>query len=173
MSNSNYNLNLKAKATYKGQEIEFDFDPYNDCSDMEQLKEMAQLEIETSDDFEVEADGVEADEIYVSIIDYDEVPDKWANENDVWDFAAAFAECDQEIDVVEAALECGIEARNIDEAYSGSFKDDESFAEDMAEQVGAIDRDAKWPMNCIDWDQAARELMMDYSEHNGYYFRNF
>lgn len=50
--------------------------------------------------------------------------------------------------------------------------DDEEFAEDMAEQVGAIDRDAKWPMNCIDWEQAAKELMMDYMEHNGYYFRS-
>lgn len=173
MSNTNYNLQLTCKATYKGQDIEFTFDPYNDCTDMDGLKEMAQLEIETSDDFEVEAEGIDADKITVAITDYDEVPDKYANEEDVWDFAEAFAECNQEIDVVEAALYCGIGAGDIDEAYSGTFKDDAEFAEDMAEQVGAIDRDAKWPMNCIDWEHAARELMMDYSDHNGHYFRNF
>lgn len=172
MSNSNYNLRLTCKASYKGQDIEFTFDPYGDCTDIEGLKEMARLEIETSDDFEVEADGIESDKISVKITDYDEVPDKWANEDDVWDFAAAFAECDQEVDVVEAALECGVSPSDIDEAYSGSFSDDEEFAEDTAEQLGAIDKDAKWPMNCIDWEYAAKELMYDYSEHNGHYFRN-
>lgn len=173
MSNSNYSLKLTATASYKGQDIEFEFDPYNDCSDMEGLKEMAELEIETSEDFEVEPDGIETDEISVKITDYDEVPAEYADEDNVWDFAAAFAECNYEIDVVLAAFECGVSAKDIDEAYSGSFKDDEEFAEDMAEQVGAIDRDAKWPQTCIDWEQAARELMMDYSEHNGHYFRNF
>lgn len=172
MSNSNYNLTLKCKATYKGQDIEFDFDPYNDCTTIDSLIEMAQLEIETSDDFEVEADGIEPGEIKVNIVDFDEVPYKWANEIDVWEFAEAFAECEQEIDVVEAALECGVSPSDIDEAYNGSFDDDEEFAQDMAEQLGAVDKDAAWPMTCIDWEQAARELMMDYSEHNGYYFRN-
>lgn len=173
MSNSNYNLNLKAKATSGGNEVEFDFDPYNDCTDMDELKTLATEKLNEEISNVEDDDTIEEDDVDVKIIDFDEVPDKWANEDDVWDFAAAFAECDQDIEVVEAALECGIEARNIDEAYSGSFKSDEDFAEDMAEQVGAIDRDAKWPMTCIDWDQAARELMMDYSEHNGYYFRNF
>lgn len=36
------------------------------------------------------------------------------------------------------------------------------YAEELAEDIGAVDRDAKWPMNCIDWEQAARELKQDY-----------
>ena len=40
------------------------------------------------------------------------------------------------------------------------FKD---YARDYAEDVGAINRDASWPNNCIDWDRAARELQVDYS----------
>ena len=37
------------------------------------------------------------------------------------------------------------------------------YAEQLADDIGAIDRNASWPVNCIDWDQAARELQMDYS----------
>jgi hypothetical protein len=52
------------------------------------------------------------------------------------------------------------------------FKD---YAQELAEEVGAIERDVKWPYTCIDWDQAARELQTDYSsaELDGvnYWFR--
>lgn len=40
------------------------------------------------------------------------------------------------------------------------FKD---YAQELAEDIGAVPANAKWPNNCIDWDQAARELQMDYS----------
>lgn len=40
------------------------------------------------------------------------------------------------------------------------FKD---YAQELAEDIGAINRDATWPNTCIDWDQAARELRMDYT----------
>jgi len=42
--------------------------------------------------------------------------------------------------------------------------DFEDYAREFAEDIGAISNDAKWPYNCIDWERAARELMMDYSE---------
>lgn len=58
------------------------------------------------------------------------------------------------------------------EAYQGEWSSDEDFAQSMADDIGAINKDASWPNNCIDWEQAARELMYDYSEHEGYYFRN-
>ncbi len=38
-----------------------------------------------------------------------------------------------------------------------------TYAQELAEDIGAIDRDAKWPNTCIDWDQAARELQVDYT----------
>lgn len=37
------------------------------------------------------------------------------------------------------------------------------YAEELADDIGAIDSKASWPNNCIDWDRAARELQMDYS----------
>lgn len=39
----------------------------------------------------------------------------------------------------------------------------EDYAQELAEDIGDIDRDARWPHNCIDWERAARELQMDYS----------
>lgn len=39
----------------------------------------------------------------------------------------------------------------------------QEYAEQLAEDLGAIDGDAKWPMSCIDWPRAARELQHDYS----------
>lgn len=60
-----------------------------------------------------------------------------------------------------------------EEAYAGEFYSDEDFAQDMAEQIGAIDPDAGWPNSYIDWERAARDLMFDYfSTDDGYYFRN-
>jgi hypothetical protein len=37
------------------------------------------------------------------------------------------------------------------------------YAMELAEDLGAIDNNASWPMTCIDWEQAARELQMDYT----------
>lgn len=37
------------------------------------------------------------------------------------------------------------------------------YAMELADDIGAIDRNASWPCNCIDWEQAARELRMDYT----------
>jgi antirestriction protein len=75
-------------------------------------------------------------------------------------------------DVIEAALECDVQASDIEEAYQGHYRDDEKFAQDMAEQLGSVDKNASWPNDCIDWEKAARELMYDYCSHNGHYFRN-
>ena len=58
------------------------------------------------------------------------------------------------------------------EAYQGEFNSDEDFAQSIAADLGAIDKSASWPNNCIDWEMAAKELMYDYAEEGGYYFRN-
>jgi len=58
------------------------------------------------------------------------------------------------------------------DAYSGKYDSDEAFAEDMAEQCGMLQDKVSWPYTCIDWEWAARELMYDYIEENGHYFRN-
>ena len=61
---------------------------------------------------------------------------------------------------------------DFEEARQGQFSSDEEFAKEIAESTGEMPKDMQWPMYCIDWEFAARELMMDYSEQDGFYFRN-
>ena len=45
----------------------------------------------------------------------------------------------------------------------------QDYAQELAEECNMIDTNAKWPMTCIDWEKATRELQWDYSsvEVNG------
>ena len=49
------------------------------------------------------------------------------------------------------------------------------YAQQLAEEIGAIGPDAGWPAYCIDWEQATNDLLMDYAsvEFDGvtYYVR--
>lgn len=63
-------------------------------------------------------------------------------------------------------------ADDVEEAYQGEYSSDIDFAQDMADQLGSLKRDEQWPYTCIDWEYAAKELMYDYFEVDGYYFRN-
>ena len=46
------------------------------------------------------------------------------------------------------------------------FKD---YAQELAEEIGAIPKNNRWPCTCIDWEQASQELQMDCSsvEYDG------
>ena len=39
----------------------------------------------------------------------------------------------------------------------------ERYAEELANDIGAINADATWPNSCIDWERAANELKQDYT----------
>ena len=51
----------------------------------------------------------------------------------------------------------------------------EDYARELAEDIGAINRDATWPNNCIDWEYAAEQLQIDYTtteiEGTDYWYR--
>ena len=38
----------------------------------------------------------------------------------------------------------------------------ETYAQELAEDIGAINRDSRWPNDCIDWEKAAEALQQDY-----------
>jgi hypothetical protein len=40
----------------------------------------------------------------------------------------------------------------------------EEYAQQLAEDIGAISSDAQWPLNRIDWEAAADDLKMDYTQ---------
>jgi antirestriction protein len=74
-------------------------------------------------------------------------------------------------DVIEAAIECDVVVSDIEEAYHGKFNNDEEFVQQLVEDIGDIPKDLPGYIH-INWERTARDVMMDYSESNGYYFRN-
>ncbi len=55
-------------------------------------------------------------------------------------------------------------ADDFEESYAGEWDSEEAFAENLADEVGAVPDDLSWPLTCIDWERAARDLFL-----SGYY----
>lgn len=107
--------------------------------------------------------------------DWQEVPKCFQDDSDQLDLselADNYQSSSYDLEVFEAANECDVQLSDIDEAYNGKFDSDEDFAQDRAESCGDLQKNPSWPYTCIDWEYAAKELMYDYSESNGHYFRN-
>jgi uncharacterized protein (UPF0335 family) len=39
----------------------------------------------------------------------------------------------------------------------------QTYAQELTQDIGAVDPRAPWPLNCIDWEQATEELEADYT----------
>ena len=39
----------------------------------------------------------------------------------------------------------------------------EEYAQELAEDIGAVNTESGWPNNCIDWKEAADQLRIDYT----------
>lgn len=76
----------------------------------------------------------------------------------------------EEFDVLKELLD-DLRGNGGDEQWEGNWypvtliSDDHwaTYAQDFAEEIGAISSDTAWPNNCIDWEKAADELQMDYT----------
>ncbi len=112
----------------------------------------------------------------LTVTDSEEVPDKYLTkgglDEDYFDFKDALEKSGLSYESFAAGVELDISLDNIEEAYQGEYRNDEEFAQEMADQIGAIDQDLAWPYTCIAWKRAAKELMQDYMEQDGYYFRS-
>ena len=60
---------------------------------------------------------------------------------------------------------------DFEECYQGKATSDEEFVRELLESCGDIPKDLPAYIH-IDWEATARDIMMDYTEQNGYYFRN-
>lgn len=91
---------------------------------------------------------------------YEEKMDDWQDN----------AENVEERDAIKSFLE-SVKGSGGDEQWRGdwypvTFIADsyfERYAQEFADDIGAINSDQSWPNNCIDWERAARELQQDYS----------
>lgn len=73
-------------------------------------------------------------------------------------------------EVISAAYYADIQACDIGECYQGEFRSDEEFVEDLLYQCGDIPRNLPSYVH-IDWERTARDIMYDYTEFDGHYFR--
>ena len=126
---------------------------------------------------ELESELTDAhDEEYMTFVDSGEVPDDKSDEVptrfDDWlkwvhDTGPGHMHWD-EVDEYLALRELAEDASG----YSADWEHGEQliradkfaeFAEELAYDIGAIDRNANWPLSHIDWDAAAEELKQDYT----------
>ena len=159
----------------------FDYETGNDFNEfilecVEQLKYQICSLFEEEEDFKrIEQEVQDADfEVNYFVSDWGEVAD-FERFKDIELLNEIAEEVDDSIDweVIDAAINCDVDLSDIEEAYQGEYKDDEDFAYETAVSCGDYNpKENHWPLNCIDWQYAAKELMYDYSASNGHYFRN-
>ena len=124
------------------------------------------------DDSDVEEDDKENWELSDVITSTEGIHANYLTQGNIFEYAEAYQDSSYELEVLNAAIDCDVNLSDIDEAYSGAFDDNEGFAREMSDNTGAVSENVTWPLTCIDWEWAAKELMYDYSESNGHYFLN-
>jgi antirestriction protein len=107
--------------------------------------------------------------------DFEEFPSAYYSESgldaEIWEWLALD---DNDKEILEAYVDCiGVHA-TIDEArdaFVGQYDSDIDFTMEWLEMCGDIPKDLPSIIH-IDWEATARDLMMDFSSHNGFYFRD-
>jgi len=74
-------------------------------------------------------------------------------------------------DIVLQYCNDGYGLSNMDEAYQGQYDNDEDFTQQLLENTGDMPKDLPAYIH-IDWESTASDIMMDYFEIDGHYFRN-
>jgi hypothetical protein len=87
------------------------------------------------------------------------------NEMEIAEISDMLEELEGELDPLKALAE-DASCYNADWRFGETLIRDSYFKEytmDMAEDIGAIGQKVSWPLDCIDWDQAADALKQDYT----------
>ena len=116
-------------------------------------------------------------EIRYAVADYEDIPELLMAEagpnETAWEYIEAMGNKDKVNEAMWWAAEAlDIPADDVEEAYAGTARSDEEFAENMANDLGLIPDNVEWPMTHIDWESAAAALMMYYTANDGFYFRD-
>lgn len=106
---------------------------------------------DNSDDIIDSRDVIKAIDELEQFIENADPDEDWGDERDQLDSLRALR------DEGEGSADWSYGETLIRDTY---FKD---YAMQLAEDIDAIPSDARWPLTCIDWNQAASELQMDYT----------
>jgi hypothetical protein len=119
------------------------------------------------------ADMIDVRDIIARVEELREERDQYEDARDpsqapVWE--QEFSDEAEELATLSAVLTdlagCGGDEKFEGDWYPGTLIRDsyfQDYAEQLADDIGAINANASWPNNCIDWERATRELQMDYS----------
>ena len=144
-------------ATYDHDDIiSAAFDAAEDVGVFENFEDITQEDC----DFEIHIDDGDLEDLGIS------------NSDELYEFCDIFYSDNNsyEIEVFQAAYECDIAFEDIDEMYQGQWDDDETFVMRLLEDTGMIPSDLPNFIR-IDWETTAENVMDDYVEHRGHYFR--
>jgi antirestriction protein len=145
-----------------------------EISDYATYNEFDEARTEWLDDLTERMNDGELREEYI-VADYEDIPDKyvgeWTLDAELWDFLEALDEVN-DIDVLKAGVELGIELDKISERYAGHFESDEDLAYDHIESTGMLSEVPDSIKNYFNYVAFGRDLAYDYAEHDGYYFYN-
>jgi len=75
-----------------------------------------------------------------------------------------------EEDIIYKYLEEGYSLDDMQEAYQGQYSSDEDFVQQLLEDIGSVPSDLPHYVY-IDWTRTACDVMIDYFEIDGHYFR--
>lgn len=144
--------------------------PYTDIIDSRDVIELIeQLE------GEIEALKEEKEELKSKIGELQDERDETENDR-MDDEISELYEKRQEIDVELEELQEQLDPLEALEVEGSSISSDweygealiadsyfQEYAQDLAEDLGYINKEVSWPYTCIDWEQAANDLKQDYS----------
>jgi hypothetical protein len=144
-------------ATYDHDDIiSAAFDAAEDVGVFENFEDITQEDC----DFEIHIDDGDLEDLGIT------------NSDELYEFCDIFYSDNNsyEIEVFQAAYECDIPFEDIDEMYQGQWDDDETFVMRLLEDTGMIPSDLP-NFIYIDWERTAENVMDDYVENRGHYFR--
>ena len=111
-------------------------------------------------------DVLDSRDVIARIDELSDELDGGAIDDETSTFMVDGVDCDEEHEELEALKALAEEASGSpDWQYGETLIRDSYFteyAEELANDIGAVDANAQWPMSFIDWDAAAEALKQDY-----------
>jgi antirestriction protein len=91
---------------------------------------------------------------------------EWPDLSELVAWADGISAYDDEDEREAFRLACEDQGETIDQdafrdAYCGCYSSGEDYAQELAEELGSIPAELPWPLSCIDWASAWRDLTFD------------
>jgi len=110
------------------------------------------------------------------VCDHEDIPDRLVGEydldSDYWEYKTILGATHLPAEAIEVWLNYGyiLDQDEMEDSYRGKWETDEDFVQEMLEDCGYIPENMPAYIH-IDWERTARDVMIDYFEENGHYFR--